>query len=121
MPNLYETNSFKEIDNKIVATISINKNHDIFSGHFPGNPVMPGVCMIQIIKELTEKALGEELFMTASSNIKFMALINPKENPVLQIEIDYEKKSDSYKIKSTTTMEKTVALKFTGNYKISKK
>lgn len=117
--NLYEITSFKHTDNRISASIQVNEHHDIFTGHFPGNPVMPGVCMIQIIKELLEKAVGEELFMVASSNIKFMALINPEDNPQLDIEMDFTEDVDGYRLKSTTKMGDTVALKFTGDYKIS--
>lgn len=36
--------------NKHEATIDINPAHEVFKGHFPDNPVMPGVCMMQIIK-----------------------------------------------------------------------
>lgn len=38
------------VDSKYKAVISINEQHDVFKGHFPGNPIMPGVCMMQIIK-----------------------------------------------------------------------
>ena len=38
----------------VKATISINKKHRILEGHFPGLPVVPGVCMLQIVRELME-------------------------------------------------------------------
>jgi 3-hydroxymyristoyl/3-hydroxydecanoyl-(acyl carrier protein) dehydratase len=37
---------------RVQATIRLNPDHAIFAGHFPGQPVVPGVCMLQIIKEL---------------------------------------------------------------------
>ncbi len=118
LKNLYKIKSFTYVDNVVNAEIIINKDHGIFKGHFPGNPVMPGVCMIQIIKELTEKALEVTLFMEKSSNIKFMALINPEKNPNLILALNVVKEADKYKVKNITKMEDTVALKFNGIYNI---
>lgn len=116
--NLYQIQSFNVEESVVTATIHINKDHDIFNGHFPNNPVMPGVCMIQIIKELTEKAFDVELFMEKASNIKFMALINPEENPVLDLNLKVSKEDNLYKVKNTTNFGTTVALKFSGTFKI---
>ena len=90
----------------------------IFKGHFPGNPVMPGVCMIQIIKELTEEATQKNLFLTVSSNIKFMAIINPEKNPDLQLTIDIKEENGEVKVKNTTSYDDTVALKLNAAFKI---
>lgn len=116
--NLYTINNFEVIDTKITTSIFINKDNHIFKGHFPNNPVMPGVCMIQIIKELTEKATNKELFMQKASNIKFMAIINPEVNPNLNLEISFTEDGDSIKVKNSTSFEDTVALKFSGTFKI---
>ena len=52
------------------AQILLNKDHDIFKGHFPGNPVTPGVCMMQIVKELTEECIGMKVLLKSASNVK---------------------------------------------------
>ncbi|WP_067149972.1 3-hydroxyacyl-ACP dehydratase [Pseudotamlana agarivorans] len=100
------------------AQITINSKHDIFKGHFPGNPVTPGVCMMQIIKELTEKVVEKDLFMTTSSNIKFMAIINPEKTPDLVLELDISETEEGYRVKNTTRFDETIALKLSSNYKV---
>ncbi|MEP7278535.1 MAG: 3-hydroxyacyl-ACP dehydratase, partial [Bacteroidota bacterium] len=45
----------------IRAILKINPDHAIFKGHFPGQPVVPGVCMMQIVKELMETGTGRRL------------------------------------------------------------
>lgn len=117
--DLYTINNFEIIEQKISAQLFINKENPIFKGHFPGNPVMPGVCMIQIIKELTEKALEKKLFMQKASNIKFMALINPEVNPTLNLTIDFNEIDGLIKVKNVTKFEDTVALKYNGVFKIT--
>ncbi|RYG28010.1 MAG: 3-hydroxyacyl-ACP dehydratase [Chitinophagaceae bacterium] len=103
---------------KHTARINVNPTHEVFKGHFPGNPVMPGVCMMQIIKELTERILGTGLMMTSISNVKFMALINPETHPGLKLELDVSETPEGLvKVKNITYFDDTVALKFSGTYK----
>lgn len=118
LKDFYTVNSFENTDGqKYVATILLNKGHDVFKGHFPGNPVTPGVCMMQIIKELTQQAVNAPLTMKSAGNIKFMALINPEVNPVLRLELDIANLEDgTIKVKNTSYFEDTVALKLSCIY-----
>lgn len=118
LKDLYKITSFKKEGTILNASIHLNKEHEIFKGHFPDNPVMPGVCMIQIIKELTEKALNVELFMERSSNIKFMLLINPEIHADLTLELKITEEDNTIKVKNITKFEDTMALKFNGTYKV---
>ncbi|MDO5608175.1 MAG: 3-hydroxyacyl-ACP dehydratase [Capnocytophaga sp.] len=104
-------------ENTYEAIIRLNADHAIFKGHFPNNPVTPGVCMMQIIKDLTEDIFQVPLFMKSSSNVKFMALINPETSPELRLELDYSGSTDSeLKVKNTTSFGDTTALKLTSVY-----
>jgi 3-hydroxyacyl-[acyl-carrier-protein] dehydratase len=105
-------------ESKYTASITLNKNHAIFKGHFPGNPVTPGVCMMQIIKELTENILKVSLTMVSTSNVKFMALINPEVNAELTLDLEIsENDAAEIKVKNTTSFDETVALKLSNTYK----
>ncbi len=115
---LYTIQDFTQIEETVTATIKLHKEHAIFKGHFPGNPVMPGVCMIQIIKELTEKAIGKDLFLSVSTNIKFMAIINPEKNDTLVLTLNIVETENEVKVKNTTAFEETLALKLSATFKI---
>jgi 3-hydroxyacyl-[acyl-carrier-protein] dehydratase len=105
-------------ENKYLAMISINEEHEVFKGHFPGNPIMPGVCMMQIIKELTEQISASSLFMQSLSNVKFMALINPFNTPELRLELDISMTdTDLVKVKNVTYFNDTLALKLSSVYR----
>lgn len=105
-------------DSKYNITILINEKHEVFKGHFPGNPIMPGVCMIQIIKELTEYITKSTLMIQTLTNVKFMALINPEATPELRLELDITiTEEDLVKVKNTTYFNETVALKLSNVYK----
>jgi len=115
---LYTVEYFQYQEQEITATIMLNKDHEIFKGHFPGNPVMPGVCMLQIIKELTERATSKNLFLSVSSNIKFMAIINPEKTPEVTLQIAVQEGDNELKIKNTSSFGDTIALKLSATFKI---
>ena len=107
-------------EGKYKAVVLLNNQHAVFKGHFPGNPVMPGVCMMQIIKELSQEIVGSSLLMKSASNVKFMAIINPDKNPKLELELEISGDlASEIKVKNTTVFEETVALKLTNIYKKS--
>lgn len=107
----------KNHDGNFLANIKLNENHEIFKGHFPGNPVTPGVCMMQIVKELTEEFTGKKLFLKSASNVKFMAIINPYETPNLQLQLTVSETDEEVKVKNTTSFGETIALKLSATYK----
>ncbi len=76
----------KEKD-KITAYILLNREHPVFKGHFPGNPILPGVCTVQIIRELLEKSLEKELLLARAGNIKYLGFINPFTTSEIQFEL----------------------------------
>lgn len=109
--DLYKINEDFVKDGVQITSITLNPENDIYKGHFPDNPITPGVCTLQIIKELTEKRTGCPLFMKKSSNVKFMAVINPEKNPDLEIINDFKEGDEEIKVKSTVKYDDTVALK----------
>ncbi len=113
---LYSIETFEQEDATVTATVKLHKEHAVFKGHFPGNPVMPGVCMIQMITELTEKALDKELFLSVASNIKFMAIINPEKNDTIRLALTITETPDTVKVKNTVHFEDTLALKLSATF-----
>jgi len=119
LENFYEISSMEgsEDDGLFDFQVRINSSHPIFKGHFPDNPVMPGVCMLQIIKEITEEIVHSKLFMQKCANVKFMALINPEINAVLQLHLSISQNEGIVKVRSTTKFDDTVALKMSAEYR----
>lgn len=119
LKDFYKVLSEEKIsDSKYTITIFVNASHEVFKGHFPGNPIMPGVCMIQIIKELTESITKSSLMIQSLANVKFMALINPEVTPELKLELDIvTTEDDLVKVKNTTYFNDTTALKLSTVYK----
>ena len=87
--DLYVIDNIQEdsVNQILTIRIALNSSHRIFSGHFPGNPILPGVCTIQIVKELLSHHLKKNLMLKNSSTIKYISFINPDLNPVIDIDL----------------------------------
>lgn len=85
------------------SSITIQKEHPIFEGHFPNFPVTPGVAMLQIIKELTGNHLQLSLFLESASNVKFLTMVDPNVNASLKFNIVIQEDGNYVKIKNSTS------------------
>lgn len=64
-------------ENSIIARLKVDAGSDIFNGHFPAQPVVPGACMLQTVKEILEDAFKTSLRMVKADNIKFLNRVTP--------------------------------------------
>lgn len=87
----YKIINLSSDDSGLVAIIKLNPNHEVYKGHFPNQPVVPGVIQLQIIKELIEKNIGKELFMGSIVRVKYLAPIIPSTSPELTFKLKNEK------------------------------
>ncbi len=102
----------------INAILEINEKHPIFQGHFPDHPVVPGVCIFQMVKEIAELASGQELQLTTASEIKFLSIIDPNEKKSIRMSLNYEKKIEGINVSASLLKDSTVCFKFKGVFKI---
>ena len=87
-------------------TIAFNPEHFIYQAHFPNNPTTPGVCIIQIIKELLNEIVQDDLFLKKVNNVKFLNVINPLENNEVICSLSISLQEDnSYKIDTSVRNE----------------
>ena len=101
----------------ISAIIEINPSHKIFEGHFPGQPVVPGVCMMQMIKEITETVTDKEFFLQKADMVKFLSVIVPQKDTMVQAQIKYSgTDNNTINFEATLFKEDIVYLKFKGEF-----
>ncbi len=90
--------SIKEITHEggvIKATLGINSHSEILIGHFPGHPVVPGACMLQITKEVLESILQTSLRLKKADQLKFMTMIDPEVTSRVELDITYKGTEES--------------------------
>ncbi len=72
-------------DNGQQVKIRLNPDHEIYRAHFPGNPITPGVCIVQIIGEVLGGQQNRKLALDSIVNLKFVSTISPVEDPEVDI------------------------------------
>jgi 3-hydroxyacyl-[acyl-carrier-protein] dehydratase len=95
--------------------LQINPAHDIFRGHFPEQPVMPGVCQMQILTEVASELIGRKLKVKTASNIKFLAMLDPRSCGEVKLEVEVKSNTEEgVKIIGKLFSEEHIYLKFRG-------
>lgn len=62
-----------------VATFTFGPRLDVFAGHFPGYPLVPGVFLIEAVRCAAERATGGPLLIRRVVDAKFTAEVGPGE------------------------------------------
>jgi 3-hydroxyacyl-[acyl-carrier-protein] dehydratase len=126
MKSLLSDNFFSILQNnyddctpeRLTVNLELNKDHGIYAGHFPGNPVVPGVCLIQIIKECLSQHFCKNLILVKSEEVKFLNIVNPAENPNLELEIKIKHPGDEMvHVTVLITSDDKTFMKFRGSFK----
>ena len=81
------------------ATIRLLPESPVYQGHFPGYPITPGVCLVEIALEL----MGE-VRLVAAKNIKFTSPVLPTETTELRFNLGGEGESRTVEILAGDTL-----------------
>lgn len=98
----------------IQCRLAFRQDHSIFEGHFPIRPVVPGVCSMQIVKELLERELSKLLILTGAPQVKFLQLILPESSP--RVMINWRMDGDDYIVTANFMSADGAMFKMQGRY-----
>lgn len=115
--SFYKILNAEKADQLISATVEFNEGHDIFKGHFPQNPIVPGVCQIQMLDEVLNSVLGTTWQLKNIAQAKFLSFINPTVNKTVSLELKIEKEETGQLLLSASYFSpQQVFFKFKGEF-----
>lgn len=91
-------------------SITLNRDCCVYKGHFPGTPVSPGVCNIQMVKECAEDAVGKQLFMNNLQLCRLTTLVTPVEHTQVDVTFTFTQEPGIYKLKATIGRDEDIYL-----------
>ena len=100
--------------NTVKTDIKLNTAHPIFKGHFPEQAVVPGVCMLQMVKEILEAYIKKETRLIKAGDLKFLSFIYPDENKLIQIELKITMEDERIIADARLLNNTTILFKFKG-------
>lgn len=89
LSSFFTIDNIEDTDKGFVSHITLNGAHEIYEGHFPQNPVTPGVIQLQLVKELLETKLNKSLTLNTMSRCKYLKVLDPRSTPNIQISIEF--------------------------------
>ncbi len=110
--DLFSIITEEKSEKQAIFTIRLNKEHAIYSGHFPDSPITPGVCIVQIAVDLLSHLSGRNLQLTQAKNVKFLQIIRPEEHDTIQYQLSWETiENNAFTLKAVVSDGDTVFTK----------
>lgn len=101
LDSLFIVKKYAAEGSEIKATLELDENQAVFKGHFPDQPVVPGVCMMQSVKELVERYVKQKLTVIEADNMKFLSVLDPRVNKVIQATVSIVNNESSFSINAS--------------------
>ena len=90
-------------------SVRLNPSHPIYSGHFPSDPITPGVCVVQIAIDLFSHLRRQEYILAQAKSIKFIQIIRPREYEQVEYRLSWEPLDDnSFTVKAVVAHNETI-------------
>ena len=87
-----------------VFRVALNADCEVYQGHFPGEPISPGVCNIQMIKECAElllqggalsrphqeredNATAPTMLLSHIKQCRLTTLVTPQQHPEVEVRV----------------------------------
>jgi 3-hydroxyacyl-[acyl-carrier-protein] dehydratase len=100
---------------KIVALKNVTINEPFFQGHFPGNPIMPGVLIVEAMAQAGGVLFSSQLkenhgnlfYFMGMDKVKFRKLVVPGDQIILEVKI-IRQRTKAVKMAGTASVDKKV-------------
>ncbi len=96
-------------------TLQLQPSCFIYQAHFPGEPITPGVCIVQIGKELVDdllqtKGMSGHTEIAKVKNVKFLSVLSPETTTsvvydIKKVEVSEDKREIKVQIVVTDSEE----------------
>ena len=109
-------NILSKQDASSLLDIKVLASSPVFEGHFPENPILPGVLMVEAVRSSLNQLFSQEFHLKSALSIKFLAVVNPYEYPEVQLRINHTSGQEGLKIDAVLFSGEKVFFKMKGVY-----
>jgi 3-hydroxyacyl-[acyl-carrier-protein] dehydratase len=75
----YVTEFTKMTEDGMVARVTTDSSSPWFTGHFPGDPILPGIAQLKMVADLIAGFRNNEVYLTGLSRVRFKKIVRPGE------------------------------------------
>ena len=113
----YRINHLELTGNGGEVEIQILPNCPVFQGHFPGNPICPGVCNVEVIRECACLLTHQNLTIVRIKQCRFVNVLTPKSNEKLLVQVVTSPNQESVCVEATMSNANNLFVTFKGEMK----
>lgn len=88
---------------------------DVYHGHFPGHPVCPGVCNIEMIKECAMLLAGRKLFISTIRQCRLTAVASPSICPEVDVRVSLRPAEEGFVVSAGISDKEKTYMEYKGN------
>lgn len=116
IPDTIIIESLSHQEGVIEVVFHLNAASAVFKGHFPGQPVLPGVIQMQLIRKVLQQELSTSLRLLNAPAAKFLSPIVPGPYPNFLLKISYAKVESEIHADAEIKSGNTVFMKLKSKY-----
>lgn len=83
----YNITEIAKGENGFKALVELMDKHPIYDGHFPSEPIVPGVCTLAIIRRCLSVFLNRGISFKKIKECKFISVIKPSSGLIISVDI----------------------------------
>ncbi|MFG3051494.1 3-hydroxyacyl-ACP dehydratase FabZ family protein [Kitasatospora sp. NPDC048239] len=89
------------------AEVTVSAQEPVFAGHYPGFPILPGVCVVEFVRLAASADLPEGWRLTAVESSRFLSPVLPGDR--LTLDLVWSQDGPERRCKATASTERGVA------------
>lgn len=106
------------IEGRAVFRVALLPQSDVYQGHFPGRPVCPGVCHIELVRQCAERCAGQRLHIRTVALARFPAMASPTRCPEIEVCVCLCPLADGFAVTATIKADGQTFLDFKGEMSV---
>ena len=103
-------------EHESILIVKVSRESAVFEGHFPGNPILPGVTMVEVVRASLDLLFQVKFQLMSAQNIKFLSVLNPDEFPEVHLGMKYTEVEEGLKIEANLYFAERIFFKMKGVY-----
>lgn len=85
MTDYYHIISKNEAGGEFQYKLALHASCEVYAGHFPGHPISPGACNLEMIRQCVSDAMGKNIRISLIRQCRYLKLVTPLECPELEL------------------------------------
>lgn len=96
----------------------LNPDCDVYQGHFPGNPVCPGVFHIGMLKDCVRTLTGRKVFVSSIRQCRLTSVATPAACPELKLTVSLQPAAGGYDVVASLEDEERTYMEYRGRMSV---